>query len=143
VRAVRGAYYAQDDPDEGIEANTEGWICEVSRPLIYPDCQSLDDRIDFVRRRTEMWAQTTERARQQMDPEMRERIESAVQDEQEEIAAPAGDRGPQSEPRPARGADRRRVIATAAGSGEAATTTRLAVVVIGGALFLIVASRER
>jgi hypothetical protein len=79
-------YYAQDDPDEGIEANTEGWICEVSRPLIYPDCQSLDDRIDFVRRRAEMWAQTTERARQQMDLDMRERIESAVQDEQEEIA---------------------------------------------------------
>ena len=80
------AYYAQDDPDEGIEANTEGWIFEVSRWLICPDCQSLDDRSDFVRRRTEMWAQTTERAKRQMDPDVRERIESAVQDEQEEIA---------------------------------------------------------
>ncbi len=79
-------YYAEDDPDEGIEANTEGWICEVSRRLICPDCQSLDDRTDFVRRRTEMWAQTTERAKQQMDPDMRERIESAVQEEIEEIA---------------------------------------------------------
>jgi len=79
-------YYAQDDPDEGIEANTEGWICEVSRRLICPDCQRLDDRADFVRRRTEMWAQTTVPAKRRMDPDMRERIESAVQDEQEEIA---------------------------------------------------------
>jgi rubredoxin len=79
-------YYAEDDPDEGIEANTEGWICEVSRRLICPDCQSLDDRSDFVRRRTEMWAQTTERAKQQMDPDMRERIEFAVREETEEIA---------------------------------------------------------
>ena len=47
-------YYAQDDPDEGIEANTEGWIFEVGRRLICLDCQSLDDRADFVRRRTEM-----------------------------------------------------------------------------------------
>ncbi len=62
------------------------WTCEVSRRLICPDCQSLDDRTDLVRRQTEMWAQTTERARQQMDPDMRERIESAVQEEIEEIA---------------------------------------------------------
>ena len=79
-------YYAQDDPDEGIEANAEGWIFEVSRWLVCPDCQSLDDRSDFVRRRMEMWAQTTERAKQRMDPDMRERIESAVREEREEIA---------------------------------------------------------